>query len=209
VLSGFFARICTIPCERTGLRITNPIYPHDYGTVNEWLTQYLAALTYLEGPLDFDASAHELRDWWIQTRPQPVDELLWNYYEHGDNLVIKLSMIAAVADNYRMVVSYQHVETAIALYEWMFSQLPALLDFAHRTPESEKLEQIAAFIEHRQRVAHSVVLRFATSRGVTREQFKNALDTLRERGDISFGKFVGRSGGRQYVWVDAAERNDE
>jgi len=199
ILGGFFARIFPIPGERSEDRITRPLYPDDYESVNEWLTQYLNALTAVEGPMILDEHAEELHDWWIQNRAEPVDDMLWHFYTHGDNLLLKLAMVLALADEFKRTIEYHHVEGAIALYDWVLDHLGEVLEFAHYNPERERLELISTFLRHGAMVSHVELLRFASNRGMDRQVFKMTLDTLIERGDVRVGQ--ASVGGRGYRWA--------
>lgn len=200
ILGGFFARIFPIPGERSELRIPKPLYPDDYDVINEWLSQYLAALTSVQGAMSLDTYADELHTWWIETRSEPVDEMLWHFYTHGDNLVLKLAMVLALADQYKLVIEYKHMAGAIDLYEWVLAQLPNVLEFAHFNPERERIDLLAAYFQRNGHdwLPHVDVLRFASNRGMARDVFKMTLDTLIERGDVKVGS-VGT--GRGYRWA--------
>lgn len=200
ILGGFFARIFPIPGERSLFRIPKPIFPPDYDHVNAWLTDYLNALTWVEGEMTMDDHADALHTWWIETRHEPVDDMLWHFYTHGDNLLIKLAMNLALADDCKLVIEYGHMANAIALYEWVNAHLPEVLEFAHRTPDVERLELLSATIRQASGawVQHSHVLRTVSNRGVTRESFESMLRTLVERGEVQLGK---GHGAKMYRWI--------
>jgi hypothetical protein len=198
ILGGFFARICVVPGARSATRYPKPILPPDARQVNEWLTGYLAHLTQVAGEFTWDPDADAYHDWWYTNRREPENPLLWHYYEHGDNLVHKLGMVLALSDGYSLVGSYDHMVNAVALYEWLWRELPGVLEFAHRTPEVERLEMVADAISAVPFIDHVRLLRRMTSRGVTRDQLQAIINTLRERGDVVI-KNIGP--GRSYQWV--------
>lgn len=199
ILGGFFARIFPIPGQRSSERIPKPIFPPDYDAVNRWLVEYLEALAWIEGPFEFDEAADDLHDWWVRNRREPTDELLWHFYTHGDNLLLKLAMVVTLADQLKMVCEYEHMENAIALYEWVYAHLPGVLEFAHHTPELERLNIIK---EQIQRAAgawvwHRDVLRVTSNRGVPLTIFNDVVKTLVERGEVSMAV---EKGERWYRW---------
>jgi len=200
ILGGFFARIFPIPGERSPWRLPKPIFPADYDSVNDWLTQYLNSLTWVEGEMVMDDYAEELHAWWIETRPEPTDEMLWHFYTHGDNLLIKLAMNLALADGFKLVIEYHHMQGAIALYEWVLSHLGRVLEFAHYNPEVERLELLADVIRRAagEWVYHSAALRHVSNRGVTKDSFDALLRTLVERGEVQIGS---GPGGKVYRWL--------
>lgn len=198
ILGGFFARICAVPGRRSEVRYAKPIYPAEAREVNAWCSQYLAHLASVTGRFQWDTYADEYHTWWHDNRPEPDNPLLWHYYEHGDNLVHKLGMVLALSDGYKLVGEYEHMVGAITLYEWLYSQLPSVLEFAHRTPEVERLEMVAEFIASAPFVKHADLLRTVSSRGVTREQFIGIIRTLVERGDVAQSD---QFGGRSYRWL--------
>lgn len=200
ILGGFFARIFAIPGERSDERIPRPILPLDYDLVREWMVQYLDWLTTVAGPMTLDEHATALHTWWIETRPEPADEMLWHFYTHGDNLLLKLAMNMALADSHKRIIEYAHMQNAITLYEWVYERLGNVLEFAHMTPERERLDLIAAYLQRYEGayVTHVDLLRFVSNRGMPRDIFKVTLDTLVERGDVRIGK---AGDGRGYRWA--------
>lgn len=198
VLGGFFARICAIPAERCSIRYPKPIYPHDVDMIDEWLTAFLAHVTTISGPFTLDEYADEYHSWWYENRAEPDNELLWHYYEHGDNIVYKLCIALAMADDFKLVGEYHHMVGAITLYEWVYNNLARVLEFAHRTPEIEKLEIVAEYLRSLPAVGHAQLLRVMGTRGITREVLESNIKTLIERGDISR---VTIGGGRSYRWI--------
>lgn len=204
ILGGFFARIFPIPGERSPFRMPKPIFPADYDEVNGWLTQYLNALTWVEGEMTMDTAADELHTWWIETRNEPVDDMLWHFYTHGDNLLIKLAMNLALADDLKLVIEYGHMLNAIALYEWVNAHLPEVLQFAHRTPDTERLDLVLDTVRRWRGdwAAHSDVLRQVSNRGVTREHFESIIKTLVERGEVQCGR---GQGSKLYRYISMEE----
>jgi hypothetical protein len=198
VLGGFFARICAIPAERSSVRYAKVIYPHDAAEIEGWLSAYLAHLTQITGEFTLDDAADEYHTWWYENRAEPENDLLWHYYEHGDNIVYKLCMVLAASDSYKLVGEYDHMVGAIALYEWVYDRLGKVLEFAHQTPEVEKLEMIARYIEALPAIGHAQLLRAMSARGVTREVLMSNLQTLKERGDVTQ---LTIGAGRSYRWI--------
>ena len=197
ILSGFFARICVVPGDRTSHRYTKPLMPHDYQAVRGWMLDYLTYLSTLGGPMTMTPDAELYHDWWYQNRPEPTDELMWNFYEHGDNLVIKLSMLNALSDNYAFAIDYHHMVNAIALYEWVASELSGVLAYASRAPEAETMDAIGEWVRRHTYVTFTATAKFASKRGITSDRLSQLIRTLIDRGDI---KHQGGST-RGYKWI--------
>lgn len=198
ILGGFFARIFPVPGERVGWRIPRPVFPDDYEAVNQWLEDYVEALLQVEGEMTMTEAGAGLHTWWVNERVEPVDEALWPFYNHGDNLLIKLCMVFALADRRRLDIDYDHVSNAIALYEWVYERLPDVMEYAYRTPDVEKLDLVAAYIKRSAAVEHAHLLRHASNRGVDRAGLDGLVKTLIERGDVRAER--GETG-RAYRWI--------
>lgn len=198
ILGGFFARICAIPGERTPERYAKVIYPHDHREVDAWCSAYLTYLTHVTGRFTWDDAADELHTWWYENRAEPDNPLLWNYYEHGDNMVYKLGMLMALSDQHKLVGEYVHMQAGIALYEWVYGQLGGVLEFAYRTPEVEKLEMVRELIASAPFMDHSRLLRAVTTRGMMRDDLERMVKTLLDRGDITQSNIAGK---RSFRWI--------
>lgn len=198
ILGGFFARICAIPGERSATRYAKVLYPPNHREIDAWCSQYLAHLTHVTGRFEWDDAADELHTWWYENRAEPDNPLLWHYYEHGDNIVYKLGMVLALSDTYKTVGEYVHMQGAITLYEWIYTNLARVLEFAYRTPEVEKLELVSELIASAPFLDYKRLLRATTSRGMTREDLDRLLRTLQERGDISTSHI---GSGKSYRWI--------
>ncbi len=208
IKGGFFARICPVYAERNPVRTPRTVYPPDVHTVRTYLTEYLSYLCHLEMQIYEDEHASKLFDWWVQNRPDPTDELMFNYWEQ-DVRVNQLAMLLALAENFAGYVpdvrpfgtiNYWHMLDAINLFEWCSKQFEYLVSFIARGPESEVLDQLIEFFRSRRVSPLNAIVRFASARGIPREKLKTSLSTLIDQKDLVVEQGV-NGNERRYVWV--------
>ncbi len=142
-------------------------------------------LTCLSGRIKFTPEADEWHDSWHRSLVSPEDDILHPFFDRMDDLVIKFSMCLAVADGFRMHITVQDLKDAIALCDWILEILPLLLEYSHRTQDTELLAWLCDYIKSRKGwVLHSMVLRRASGRGANASRFAELMRTLIERGDV-------------------------
>ena len=147
----------------------------------------------------FDDEAAAFRKKWYVSRPDPTEELLWPFFERQDDHVIKLSMILALADG-RMVMCKRDVEEAVALTMMVYSRLPQLLEYAHRTPDTEMMAWLSEILRNKEGwISHSLLLKKASNRGANKTKFTEFISTLMERGDVIMASKKA-TGGKFYCW---------
>lgn len=205
ILSGFFARVCAIPGSRKKERYPEPIYPSNWLVVHQYLVEYAKALCNVSGTvvLSDDARAHHEK--WYMHRSEPTDEMLQAFHARSDDLVLKLSCLLALADGISMTIERKHLIQAIRLSNWIMQGLPDMLEYAHRTPETEMLAWLSHYLRTRcsngtSSVSHTVALKAATNRGAKKDGFRDLVTTLIERGEVKIVTNPG-SVAKRYQWI--------
>jgi len=206
ILSGFFARVCAVPAARKVTRYPDPEYPPDWDTVHAYLVQYASALCNITGTITMSDAAKAHHVAWYMKRPEPEDEMLQAFFARSDDLVLKLASLLALADNLGMVIEVRHLVGAIRLSNWVMNGLPEMLEYAHRTPETEMLQWLSTYLKGHcsngtRSVSHTAVLKAASNRGANSERLRDLMKTLIERQDVAMAPMKKGSGGKRYQWL--------
>lgn len=200
IKGGFWGRILAYSAEYDlDRRFRRPEYPPDYDRVVAYLQEQLDALTYIEGEMRMTEQCERVEDLWYTWRPQPDDDDLVPSWKRAHDMVLKLAMLFSVAESPDLLITHEHFNQAIKIVDLAAKSLPALLDSASVTPETEGIILVAQLMRSWGRVSRQHLLATTYKRGITETRLNEIVNTL-----IGAGKLKRVAGvvGPAYVWME-------
>lgn len=175
---GFIARMVFVIHEEDPPRILEPAYPSNRAVVEEWLKQRVMLLAEVSGDMQLTEKAKAVRLAWYRDQPMPEDRREREWFQREDDLVLKVAMLCALADNPDRVVKSQHMVQAQRLVMGLRAHVGSFLDAVSATPESADAKLVEGFLAASGRVIRSVLMRFALKRGMDAKRLDAALGVL-------------------------------
>ena len=203
ISGGFFARVIVVNSNYDwNKRVHRPTPPWDIKEVNEHLmqrVQYYA--THAVGEFKYDYSAEELDRNWYEQRDAPTDMRLAPIWQREHDIMIKVSMLCALADMLmweepQLVISARHILTAQRLINSVRDGIQSVINLASVTSDTKYLVHVRQVIERAGEIQHSPLLRRLTSYGVNADILGKMTKTLFETGEID----IYRKTGKQAIW---------
>lgn len=198
ISGGFFGRMVAVVANYDlDKRICRPAVPHDYDAVVDEIMQRVEILSHVEGELRMTAEAREVEDKWYNDRPTPNEESLIPAWKREHDLMLKIAMVLALAEDGEPMVRRQHVHGAQQLSKVTQQAMPALVAYARRRPDT-MLMQVA--IEHLRRVKqvpHTSFLKWLTQQGGDSDKCRTIIGTLIESRQLTR---IDSPRGRMYTW---------
>lgn len=211
ITSGFFGRIMPImrDYDFEAIRLySRPKIPHDAKKVKRKISRTLEHICDLEGRLKLSNSAREIQDRWHRSRELPQDPGLMATYMRADDMVHKVSLCLAVADNLwnekkmrDWRVHGVHFSRAIRLVEREHRCMPEVIRLVSSTRETADCETVAGFIKLAGRIPHAVLARRVSSRGIASQKMREHIQALHEQGRIEIDH---ESENKTYTWKTRA-----
>jgi hypothetical protein len=201
VEGGFFARVAPVQAAYDlSTRIPVPSVPTDWQDVRRRLVAHLDAIASTNGELALTRDAQRVLDDWYLHRPEPDDEAMIPTWKREHDLVLKLSMLLALADDPRTaVVGVHHAIGAQRLAAKSALALPALVEYVALTRETEGLRLVREAVRRAGTLPHVALARSMSQVGMTGDKLKLFIDTLVESGWIRSTTVAKTL--RTYVWT--------
>lgn len=196
VLGGFFARCLIVDGDAEVLdrRVWRPKYPWDSDLVRQHLERRVVELTQVAGEFQMTAEADEIGEKWYMERPGPEDPVLGPIFRRERATVLKLAHIFALSEgtfnkpNQPRRAGYKilgkHITRAQEAIRKLSPAIMRVVAHSSTTKDTRGLMELREFITSNQPVAHSACVKYMTSVGIGREQFKSLLYMLRDAGEL-------------------------
>lgn len=172
IKGGFTGRILFVTHEGPAERIVtwankDMVTPEDYEQRHEELIHDLTEISNLTGPFKmtsdfgaaYDHTAADLRDFIIKN----PDHLLDGYYGRKLSHLLKLSMVASVAESNSMVINVKHFRQA---QDWLDEIEPAMLKafLDNRSilpmPPEDQIQEVIGFLRNKRAVTRQDLLKY-------------------------------------------------
>lgn len=181
VEGGFFARVS---CISAAYNFDHRIYtPQHDDSLLPALTAHLAHVTALSGLMTLTEAADQVLQMWYEQRPTPEDPALLPAWKRGHDLVLKLSMLQALADSPpSRVIDVPHVVAAQQLADETMASLPQLVEFVSLTPDTEGGKRVEDAISRAKVIQHRSLVRAMLRYGIMAPKVREYVDTLVQGG---------------------------
>jgi len=178
---GALARIVLVPADYDfALRYVRPVVPPNY----EWLQEHIQArfllLTALQAqPFAMTTDAREVEEQWYYERKAPEDDALYPTFRRQHDLLLKLSMLLALADGGELIITRPHVVAAKTLVSAAEHAVPDVVSLASMPPEAGGFIMVRDTIQRLGRVRRSVLTQKCSRRGISAAKIDEHVRTLR------------------------------
>jgi len=180
--SGMLGRIVIVAGSK-GQRVAKPKLDEK---MRSPLIHDLSAISKLYGEMKVTKEADKAFDeWYEQINPNPPSELI-SFYERKHDHVLKLAMIISVAESDELVLTTDHLKSAIAAVEMAEEGMPEALSYIGASIQSNLADRVFSVIKsyHPAPVSHSVVLRRVYRRIQSGAEFRDTIETLKDSNRI-------------------------
>ena len=189
IRGGFFARVLPVyfssiyPAEK----VCKPEYPKDRDYIWENLQDRVYTLCKMEGEVvissDADARIHQ----WYENRVKPYEDVLAPYYNRAKEMILKLALLHALADNEKMRIEWKHFDLARRRYQALQRGVLELIELACQTPQTADAKIIEKIIKRAggKGIARSQVTSKVYSRGIDSKRVEAAVQQLMIMGRVT------------------------
>jgi len=195
---GFFARVIAVRGRRDYKeRFPQIIYPDDRDEVREHLKWRVSQYALLRGGFQYTPAAQTLHDEWYMQRAEPVETLEEPSFNRSDEMVFRLSLLLRLSEIDLVVddhgqpalitpyVDVCHFNEAVHLWNGLAADIPATMRKASATERSSIVDIVGEMIQKARIVDHSSLLKRVGNRGFDRAMLQAAIETLKERGEVT------------------------
>jgi len=183
---GFFARIVVPQAEYNfDKRIYRPVYPFDYEEVEMHLLHRVYWMCRMKGEFVMSHDAEELERRWVLTRPAPTDEKLYAIWEGEPAIILKLSMIMALADMItwppnqpRFIIETKHFLEARRLLSEVREDVRRVISLGLQTRENTQQEAVRKEIKRAGTIQHYILLRKVSNKSINTKLLGLIVDSL-------------------------------
>jgi len=190
IVSGFQPRINVVWAEKDyAVRIEEPVYPEDYEDAIGELRGKVQQLVQVQGEFDRDETFRDAWGNWYMNRVAPRDTLEEGAYNAEKTKMLKLSMIAALAENPGLLVlSDRHLFKAAQWLKGLKRYDNKIQSLSLRTPEIRAHEDIVSVVERFGIVDHTELVKQLYKKGILANKFRTAREALYEAGLFRYFK---------------------
>jgi hypothetical protein len=199
--SGMLGRILIIAGSK-GQRVSKPKLDTKMRPI---LIHDLKEISKLQGEMVLTPEADKAFDaWYEKINPYPPAELV-SFYERKHDHVLKLAMIISIAESDELVLTVNHLNSAIEAIEMAESEMPEALAYIGASIQSTLADRIFAVIKsyHPTPVSHSVLLRRVYRKIQSSSEFKDVIETLKDANKIVI------EASQQGIFYSVKEKKDE
>ena len=146
---GFFARVLPVYYSHIYPRekVCQPEYPKDREYVWNDLQTRVYTLCNVEGEITISSDAHARIEQWYANRVKPNEDALAPYYQRAKEMILKLAMIHALADNEKMRIEWEHFDLARRRYQALQRGVLELIELACQTPQTVDAKIVEGIIK--------------------------------------------------------------
>ncbi|MDO9592989.1 MAG: hypothetical protein Q7I98_07355 [Erysipelotrichaceae bacterium] len=174
--SGLIGRILLIVGER-GKKVSKPMLDE---SIRPDLIHDLIEISNLYGEMIITDETEKTFDEWYKKFPENPPSELRTYYERKHDHVWKASIIMSISESDKMIITRDHLLSAIQAVELVESRMGEVLSYIGATVQSSVADYIYSFIKtkHPEPLSHSVLLRKVYRRIQSTSEFRDIIDTL-------------------------------
>jgi len=180
IRGGFFARVLPVyyPYMYPKEKVCKPRYPKDAEKVWLGLRDRVYKLCNLKGEMQISNDADEAIYQWYENRRRPHDDSLAPYHNRALEMILKLSIIFALADEESLRIERLHFQLAIKHY-WILQQnVMDLIELSAQTPQTEDAKAVLAVVEKYGSLMRSQLLKKVYSKGIDQMRLNGAISAL-------------------------------
>jgi hypothetical protein len=199
--SGMLGRILIIAGSK-GQRVSKPKLDTK---MRPLLIHDLKEISKLQGEMVLTPEADKAFDaWYEKINPYPPAELV-SFYERKHDHVLKLAMIISISESDNLILTVDHLNSAIEAIEMAESEMPEALAYIGASIQSTLADRIFAVIKsyHPTPVSHSVLLRRVYRKIQSSAEFKDVVETLKDANKITI------EASQQGIFYSIKEKKDE
>uniref|UniRef100_A0A6M3MAK9 Uncharacterized protein n=1 Tax=viral metagenome TaxID=1070528 RepID=A0A6M3MAK9_9ZZZZ len=196
--SGFMGRVVLV-LGKSGVRIGRPELKSQF---REPLAQDLYLIGQIDGEMKLTEECDNyFVDWYEHKMHGPISKDLASFYQRKHDHALKVAMLLSVSASDEMVVTLDHLKSAIDIVDHVELQLPATIRYIGAVEGSDLHDVILSVIKRSPPggVAHSTLLRRFIRKYKNAAEFKAVIDTLVEERLI---KPEGRKTGIFYHFIE-------
>ena len=190
---GFFARMIIPQADYNfEKRYYKPVYPFDYEEVEAHLFHRVYWMCRIKGEFVMSYDAEELEKNWVLKRPPPSDPKLFAIWEGEPALVLKLSMLVAVADmipwppegvepkDFKpdFTIQTRHFLAARELLSTVRKDMKRVISLGLQTRENTQQEAVRSEIKKAGTIQHYILLRKVSGRSINTKLLGLIVDSL-------------------------------
>jgi len=182
--SGFMARILLVWGSDVR-RVAKPALDH---RMEDALVHDLGCISQLCGEVKMTDEAEEYFDPWYEALPRPEVPELIAFYQRKHDHVLKTAICISVAESDNLIITLDHLNSAIAAIEYVESQIPEAIASIGATAQSTISDHILAIVRLAapHGVSHSEILRKIYKRlTYGAQEFQQIIDSLKQAEKIS------------------------
>lgn len=205
---GFFARVISIRGRRNYKeRCPQIVYPEDRDEVREHIRWRVSQYALMRGGFIYTPEAQEAHDSWYMERAEPLEAIEEPAFNRADEMVFRLSLLLRLAEidgitgaNGQLLqpephIALTHFQEALAMWEALALELPDTIKKASATGRSASVDRVADMLRRLKVVDYSTGLRKAGNFGLDGDMFRSAVETLKDRGEVTEDEPI-KTGGR-------------
>jgi len=180
IRGGFFARC--LPVFYGGLYPKEPVYrpkyPKDRTRVWNMLQERVYRLCQLEGEMKISSDADARIEQWYMNEERPLEEGLAPYHNRRREMIMKLAIIFALADNEKMRIEWKHFDLARKNYLILQKDVLELIELACQTPQTSDARIVERIIKREGTIARGDITKKVYSKGMDSKRVEAAVQQL-------------------------------
>jgi len=197
IRGGFFARC--IPVFYSGLYPEKPVYrpkyPKDRHKIWEGLVKRVYNLIHLNGPVKIASDADSRIEQWYMNEEKPMEDGLAPYHNRRREMIMKLAMLFALADNEKMRIEWKHFDLARQHYGVLQRDVLELMELASQTPETSDTKVVGNVIKRAGEICRSDITKKVFHKGLDGKRVGAAVSQLLlmqliEHKPVKYGKDI-------------------
>ncbi len=166
----------------------------------EWCIKHLQKIDLLVGPFSWAPGSREFLDKWNESYPIPDIPVLAGYYGKKVNLVQKVSMcIACAQENPKLEHTIETLELAIAFIDANEDNLPALTAAVGRNPLAVPQAKLLQQLAEKGGWMHSKQFQLLASQDLNEGERKSVMELLRQTDQIFYVYMTEKGTREQYI----------
>jgi hypothetical protein len=161
-------------------RVYRPKYPKDRLKVWQGLQERVYNLCQLEGEVVIASNADAHIEQWYMNDERPIEDGLAPYYNRSREMVLKLAMLFALADNEKMRIELGHFELAQKHYRVLQNDVLELIELACQTPQTSDARIVEKVIKRagKDGISRSIITKKVYAKGLDSKRVHAALGQL-------------------------------
>ena len=180
IRGGFFARC--LPVYYGGIYPKEPVYrpkyPKDRIRIWNMLQERVYRLCQLEGEVRISSDADARIEQWYMNEDRPVEDGLAPYHNRRREMILKLAMVYALADNEKMKIEWKHFDTARNQYLILQRDVLELIELACQTPQTSDARIVGNIIKREGTIARGEITKKVYSKGMDGKRVEAAVQQL-------------------------------